>query len=152
MATGVSGFGGTMYATRAGAQAGVLQPAGYNRTKIADLKKWSITIKAQVHDYRSNSTNGYTNRVSGSLDGSGSVEGAWRTGAGQFAYLLPGTTVLLELYIRSAAIGGDGLANTAWVVTAIIDDFKQECDIDSGAVVGWSASFSTDGSMTAPTI
>jgi hypothetical protein len=115
--------------------------AKISTTSIAEIGKWDFESKAKNAKYTSNKTLGYERTLPGTLSGSGGLTGFHDPTAPATAIIDAGTAVTLKLYIN---------ATQFYVVPACIDNFKLSIDIETGAIVGWTSSFSADGAWTNP--
>lgn len=110
-------------------------------TAICEIRKWSFSPKANNPSYASNKTAGYTRRVPGIKDGSGSMEGAWDPASPAVAVIDPATAVTLKLYIN---------ATQFYEVPSVIDEFGLNVEVESGEIVSWTSTFSANGAWTNP--
>jgi predicted secreted protein len=110
-------------------------------TQIAEIKKFSLTLKAELHAYASNKTAGWKERVGGTKDWSVSLEGVWDPADKAIAVLLPGTEVDLSMLTD---------ANDTFLGPAIVENWKIEVDIDGGGLVTWTAEAQGNGELIVP--
>lgn len=111
-------------------------------TQIAEVTKWSWTTKQNIVSYCSNKTGGYKQRKAGVKEGNGTLEGVWDPANPAYSQVPEGIDALtLKLYIN---------ATQFWSVTAIIEQFQNDVNIDAGEMVTWSANFFSQGQWTAP--
>lgn len=108
-------------------------------TSINEIKQWTFNPKSNNVRYASNATGGYKRTVAGVKEGSGTCSGVF-TGTATFHTVIDvGTSVTLKLYLN---------ATLFYSVPAVIGDYKLTVDLDSGEIVGWEASWETDGAWT----
>ncbi len=117
---------------------GKVQVAG---TDIAEVTKWSFNPTSNNSSWASSSTAGYKDRVGGSKDGSGTIEGKLDVTDPIYNQLEEGDEFTGLFYIDDTRF---------YEVPAIVDSMDLEVDIDDGEVVGWSIDFSTRGQWTKP--
>jgi hypothetical protein len=108
-------------------------------TAINEIKAWTFNPKANNVRYASNATGGYKRTVAGVKEGSGTCSGVYTATATFHTVIDVGTSVALKLYLN---------ATLFYSVPAVISDYKLTVDLDSGEIVGWEASFETDGAWT----
>lgn len=111
-------------------------------TQIAEVTKWNWNPKVNIVSYSSNKTLGYKQKLIGIREGTGTLEGVWDAANPAYSVLAEGTVdIALKLYIN---------ATQFWAITAVIESFTQDVNIDAGEMVTWNASFHAKGSWTAP--
>jgi hypothetical protein len=133
---------GTLGAGISGQGGNVFRLDGEAPFEIYEVKKWSFKAKGTTPGYRSNKTGGFTKRVAGYMEASGTVEGVYD----------PAKPVTLDFDVTDSVVlylqtePGQG-----YVVQAIIDGLNMDVDIESGEPVSWSMDFSNDGMWLNPT-
>jgi hypothetical protein len=100
--------------------------------EILEVLSWKLTKKAAVHQYCTNTCNGYKKTVAGTKSGSGTITGLLDGALG----LTEGVDVTLQLYYSASGY---------YTVPATTESVEIDVDIDEGKPVSWSASFVTDG-------
>lgn len=125
---GISGKGGD-----------VLLGTGPSPQQVAEVTKWSFNPKSTNPAYRSNRTAGYTTRVQGYKDGSGSIDTKWDPGNPLTAVLDVGAIVTLNLQT---------IGTQRMVVPAIVDGLKLDVNLESAEIIGCTVDFSTTGSWS----
>ena len=108
---------------------------------VAELTKWVFNPKATNPAYRSNKTGGFTARVIGYKDGSGSIDGKWEPTDVATAWLAEGNKADLKLTVTDSQM---------YLVPALFNSFQLTVDVDTAEVTGWTANFDTTDAWTAP--
>ena len=98
------------------------------------VTSWSASVTSNNSSWASSATNGFKDRVVGVKEATCSIEGKWDSSAS----FVPGTEYSLTLTASTGTISGDFLC----------DSFSVEVDINDGEVVGYSAEFSSNGTVT----
>ena len=111
-------------------------------TSINEIKKWSFNPKVNTQRYASNKTGGYKCTIPGTKEATGTLSGVYTATNSHINVIDVGTMVTLKLYIT---------ATLYFSVPAVITDYKLDVDLDNGEIVGWEASFESDGAWTNPT-
>jgi hypothetical protein len=127
---GISGRGGD-----------VLIGTGPTPTQVVEITKWSFNPKATNPGYRSNRTQGFTKRVPGYKDASGSIEGKWDPTNPITAVIDIAQSVTLNLQF----VGTQRI-----IAPALVDSIKLDVNLDTAEIIGWSIDFSADGPWTWP--
>ena len=117
-ATAVTGRGGT---------------ASFGGTSQARVTRWRVVKNVTVDEWGDSDSAGYTNRAGGRMGATIEVEGKYDT---SYTLLEPGAYGALEL-------GSNGPDYS--FTRALCTEFSVETDIDGETVIGWSASFGSDG-------
>ncbi|MGC3972391.1 MAG: hypothetical protein QM775_35125 [Pirellulales bacterium] len=108
-------------------------------TPIADVTRWTLRTTARIVSYASNATGGHRATIAGNGSATGTI-------AFQLSTSIPpptaGQHAVLRLHLD---------ATHRYEVPAVIDTVELETDIDTGALIGGTASFMTDGPWTPPT-
>lgn len=110
-------------------------------TKLAQITKWSMTCSSNNPAWSSSDTPGQMTRVAGVKDAKGSFDFKVDDTSPAYATLYAGSTVTLHLYTTTGK---------QFVVPAIIDDDKYDCDVSGGDAVSGSMSFSQTAAITRP--
>jgi hypothetical protein len=111
-------------------------------TQICEVTKWSFNPKVNIVSYSSNKTAGYKQKLFGVREATGNLEGVWDASNPSYSVVAEATTdIALKLYITSTQF---------WAITAVIESFSQDVNIDAGEMVTWSASFHAKGTWTSP--
>jgi hypothetical protein len=110
-------------------------------TDIGDVLQWNLNITKPGTAYTSNSTAQGRKRVAGNQDCTGTIR--YMLDSAAALPLAAGDTPILTLVVAS---GKSYSVNTAY-----IESVDVTVPIDSGAPVEHSASFSRNGTITAPT-
>jgi hypothetical protein len=97
---------------------------------IVDTLGWTLNLISNNPAYASNATAGHKTRVVGVADNNGTFTYAYQGGA---AEITQGQAVTLKLYLN---------ATKFWTVPAVIDSIAHNTDINDGAIVTLTASFS----------
>jgi hypothetical protein len=112
-----------------------------NSVPVHEIKKWSFKPKTDNKDYASNYTFGFKKRVSSVADATGSFDFVWDPFNPLTDFLDVGDEATLDLFVTTGQF---------YVVPVIIDDYSLDVDIETGAVVGGTMSWSLNGGWTNP--
>lgn len=110
-------------------------------SEVIEVTGWTFSRKANVHQYASNTSNGYKRAVAGTKSGSGNVSGRYDPTNPPEDSFGEGDEVTLKLYTT---------ATKFFQVPSVIENVDYECDMDEGEIVSWEASFVADGEWTEP--
>jgi len=109
---------------------------------VARLTEWNFNPTAAESAWGDSDSAGYTNRVAGRKDGTGSITGKFDTDTKIYDLFMPGDVVKLVLWET---------ATDYWVIEcALITSFTIAYNQDSKEVVEWSADFGADGKYYYP--
>jgi len=106
-------------------------------TNLADVTKWSATHKSNVTTFGSSDSSGWKLAVAGTEEITGDIEAKLQSGATS-APISVGSTISLVLETGSLKLSGN----------AMVSEIAYEVDIDTGAPVGFKASFVSSGAWT----
>lgn len=124
------------------ARTGSAGKAVVDDTLVARLTEWTFNPTADESAWGDSDSAGYTNRVSGRKDGTGSITGKFDTTNKVYDLFMPGDTVKLVLWES---------ATDYWVLEcALITSFTVTYNQDTKEVVEWSADFGADGKYYYP--
>ena len=106
------------------------------------IKNWSVTVtRAGGSEWGDSDSEGYTNRSVGRKDCTFTCEGVFDTTSPQTNIIDPNDVVAVSL--------GSGSGGPSYSFErAICTDFSLTVDADTEEVIGWNASFGTDGEFT----
>jgi hypothetical protein len=108
-------------------------------SELIEVYFWSLSRKAAVHSRATNQTGGYKATAAGTKSGSGTIRGNLDPAVDVRDTMDVGDTVTAQFFISA----------TQYIETDItIESLDVETDIDEGDIVGWEASFQTDGAWT----
>lgn len=110
-------------------------------TQICEITKWNFNPKVNIISYASNKTAGYKRKLFGVQEATGTLEGVWDPANPASSSITAGTEVSLKLYVN---------ATQFWAVTAMIESFSMDTDVDAGEFIKWNASYQANGTWTAP--
>lgn len=110
-------------------------------TPIADVVRWTFRGTARSVAYASNRTEEHLRHVPGTQSGSGTIAFQFNPAAPATEQLAAGSKVVLLLHLDAAR---------HYEVPAVIEHLELQTDIDTGALIGGSAQFATDGVWTEP--
>lgn len=109
---------------------------------IARIKQWSLTTTSAPQAFGDSDSGGYTNRVPGRLDATGSLTGVYDMDDPVYDLFVPGDVVELVLWERTAKY---------WAFPCVVmDNFRVTFNMDTKEAVEWSADFAADGIFYAP--
>ncbi len=111
-------------------------------TPIADVVRWTFRTMTRSVAYASNKTAERVRQVPGARSGSGTIAFQFNPAAPATSPLAAGSAVTLLLHLD---------ATKHYEVPAVIEHVELQVDIDTGALIGGSAQFATDGVWTEPT-
>ena len=109
---------------------------------IDEVTKWNLKLTDSAPSYCSSSTGGWKTRRSGVNDGTGTFDAKLNPTASGKPPVGQGSAVTLNLYLN---------ASLFFIVPALISDMDYTTDIDTGEVIGYTASFGVTGAVTLPT-
>lgn len=107
------------------------------QTELADVTKWSASRKSNVTTFGTSSSGGWKKACAGTDELTGDLEAKLQDDASAEPIGV-GTLVDLEL----------STGEHKWSGSAMITEMAYEVDIDSGAPVGFKASFVSNGAWT----
>jgi len=113
-------------------------------SEVARCTQWAVSPKnVGTSEWGDSDSDGYTNRAAGRRDATFTCEGKYDTTDEVFDLFQPEDIVEAYLYMNAATL--------YWYFPrALCIDFNLTVDIDSEAVVGWTASFGADGIFYKP--
>jgi len=111
--------------------------------QVAEVKKWSCTMKANVAKYCSNKTGGYKKAVTGAHDGNGSLDCVWDPTLPATEIFEEGSYVSLQLFTVNAPAPGQVL-----LMRAAIANLKVDVDMDNGDPITWTCDFESNEQWT----
>lgn len=106
--------------------------------KIARITKWDINPTVGETAWGDSDSAGHTNREPGRKDSTGNIEGKLDQNDDVTLLFVPGDKVNLTLWLSATALD-------YYYVPAMIQGISFEVDVDTQAVVGWSATFGENG-------
>ena len=112
-------------------------------TPIADVVRWTFRSTARGVAYASNKTGERLRQVPGTQSGTGTIAFQFNAAAPATSPLAAGSAVTLLLHLD---------ATKHYEVPAVIEHVELQVDIDTGALIGGSAQFATDGVWNEPTL
>lgn len=113
-----------------------------NSTRIARITQFSVNHSVQTTVWGDSDSAGYQNTKGTRKGATGAFEGKFSTDHVVYELFSPGEGVALNLFEN---------ATRAWVFPCVvITEFSMTVNVDSQEVVGWSASFSSDGIFYRP--
>jgi len=107
-------------------------------TKIAKITKWDINPTVGETAWGDSDSAGHTNREPGRKDLTGNIEGKLDQADDVTLLFVPGDKVTLTLWLSNLALD-------YYHVPALIQSYSTEVDVDTQAVIGWSATFGANG-------
>ena len=112
---------------------------------IARVKNWEISHSVEETAWGDSDSAGYTNRVKGREDATGSMTGVLDTAPGSvYSAMAPGDVVAVILFQTA-------LAKDYWYFPcALIKSFGIAFNMDSKEAVEWKADFGADGKFYKP--
>jgi hypothetical protein len=111
-----------------------------SNTEIKPVSNWKLKLTSKNPDFVDNDTAGWTGRVGGAKDASGSFN--MNVSTSYVAPLDEGDTATLILY-------ADGASGTCYyTVPVIVDSVDVEVDRATGKVVNYDVTFSATGAVT----
>lgn len=124
------------------ARTGELGKAVADGTLIARITQWSFNPTSAESAWGDSDSGGYTNRVGGRKDGTGSLTGKFDTTNKVYDLFMPGDNIKLVLWETAADY---------WVMECcLISGFSVSYNQDTKEVVEWSADFGADGKFYYP--
>ncbi len=111
--------------------------------KIARITKWDINQTAGETAWGDSDSAGHTNREPGRLDLTGNIEGKLDQADDVTLLFKPGDKVTLTLWLSNTALD-------YYHVPALIQSYTTETDVDTQAVIGWTATFGENGRSFSP--
>jgi hypothetical protein len=112
-------------------------------SELLETTKWEFAGKSTNAKYNSNKTGGFKRTIPGVKEGSGTLTGVLDPTnpiESQFgASIAGGAVVQLKLYTTAVSY---------YSMQAVIGEVKTMVDIDTGAIIGWTATFDADGAWT----
>jgi len=124
------------------ARTGAAGKAVVDDTLVARLTQWDFNPTAAESAWGDSDSAGYTNRVAGRKDGTGSITGKFDTTSKIYDLFTPGDTVELVLW--------ESLTDYWVIPCALITNFTVTYNQDTKEVVEWSADFGADGKYYYP--
>lgn len=110
---------------------------------IARITNWSVNpTLATSSEWGDSDCGGYTARAAGRRDATFTCEGKFDTGTEVWDQIVPG-----GIYAINLELNGTYRYSFA---RALCTDFSLTVDVDTEEVIGWTASFGTDGVYTLP--
>ena len=110
---------------------------------IARVTQWQIEETVNESAWGDSSTEGYTARLGGRLDLTGTIEGKYDSVSKIYPVCRPRDCMNLALWVTSSA--GD-----YWYIPAMIRTFSFLVNIDTGEVIGWTVTFGANGKYYYP--
>jgi hypothetical protein len=111
---------------------------------IARLKQWSITDTVEQSAWGDSDSAGYTNRVSGRRDATGSMTGVFDNDDPVYDLFAPGDTVQLVLFEWDSPL-------SYWVFPCVlVTNYSVTYNMDTKEAVEWSADWGADGIFYRP--
>jgi hypothetical protein len=108
-------------------------------TEIKPVNNWKLTLSSENPKYVANDTSGWTGRVAGVKDASGSFD--MEADSSHVAPFEEGDTATVNLYV-------DGTSGVCYYqVPIIVDKVDVECDFSGKTVVGYKIAFSSTGAV-----
>jgi len=111
-------------------------------TTVVECMNWKLGRKAAVHQYASNSTNGFKAAVAGVRSGTLSFEGKIDHASPIENFVYEGQSITFRGYI-------DG--TNYYTIPCVVESLDVEVDFDEGDINKWSVSAVTNGAWTVPT-
>lgn len=111
--------------------------------KIAKITKWDINPTVGETAWGDSDSAGHTNREPGRKDATGNIEGKLDQADDVLQLFVAGDKVTLTLWVTNTALD-------YFHVPALIQSFSLEVDVDTEAVVGWTATFGENGRSFVP--
>lgn len=121
------------------AMSGTLAKVMIGASTLVECTGWTYTRSAILHAYASCNTSGYKKRVKGTMDSSGTLKGMFDESNFIEDYFGVGDAVTLLLYINGTDY---------WSQPAMIETLEIETDVDEGALIPWSSSWSGNGAWS----
>ena len=106
--------------------------------KIARVTKWDINPTVGETAWGDSDSEGHTNREPGRKDMTGNIEGKLDQADDVTLLFEAGDKVTLTLWLSNTALD-------YYHVPALIQSLSFEVDVDTQAVVGWTATFGENG-------
>ena len=125
---------------------------GIDTVVIARTTQWDVSqALASSSEWGDSDSGGFTNRARGRLDATFTAEGKFDNSDDVFLIFQPGDTLDASLWISGTPelywqFGGDATVSGG----ALCTDFGLTVNVDTEEVVGWTASFGTDGQFWFP--
>lgn len=113
-------------------------------TEIARITQWEVNPTAEESAWGDSDSAGYTNRVSGRKDCTGSFAGKFDNDAEVYDLFMPGD--IAELVFWQSATP----ANYWHFPCALIQGFSMTVNMDTKEAVDWTAEFGADGIFYRP--
>ncbi|MBA4019557.1 MAG: hypothetical protein C0483_20530 [Pirellula sp.] len=110
-------------------------------TPVADVVRWTFRSTAQSKAYASNATGERLRQVPGTRSGTGTVAFQLNAAAPATSPLAAGSVVTLLLHLDAVR---------HYEIPSVIEHVELQVDVDTGALIGGSAQFATDGVWTEP--
>ncbi len=118
---------------------GTLGSVKISTNSVGDITNWDFTKKAYNTKWASSESGGFKKSAIGVKEGSGKIEGKLDTAA----------SCPIDVGVAATLILGiDGTHH--YTVPAVITEFALKVDMNTGEVVGFTASFENNGSWTEP--
>ena len=112
-------------------------------TPIADVVRWTFRAMARSVAYASNKTGERLRQVPGTQSGTGTIAFQFNAASPATSPLAAGSAVTLLLHLD---------ATKYYEMPAVIEQLELQVDIDTGALIGGSAQFATDGIWNEPSL
>ncbi|HEY1065908.1 MAG TPA: hypothetical protein VGE52_07355 [Pirellulales bacterium] len=106
---------------------------------VGHVVAWRFTPRSRNPSWTSNATNGHKARLVGAKEGVGSFE--CKLDSTGHAAVAEGDFVTLNLHV-------DATGENYMSIPAVIDEAPLSVDVNAGAIVGYTAKFSTRGAWT----
>ena len=123
---------------RSGNRGKVLNASG--SASVGHVTKYSLTKKAETDRFASSETSGYKATYAGPLSATGTVEGKFDSTV--VTPCLEGAGLTLQLFV--------GNLTTFYSVPCVVSQFEFTNDTDSGAVIGFTFNFESNGTYVEP--
>lgn len=112
-------------------------------TPIADVVRWTFRNTARSVAYASNKTGQRLRQVPGTRSGGGTIAFQFNPAAPVSEQLAAGSVVTLLLHLDAVR---------HYELPAVIEALELQVDIDTGALIGGTAQFATDGDWNEPSL
>jgi len=111
---------------------------------VARVTQWQVSPRlAQTSEWGDSDSAGYTNRLAGRKDATFTCEGKFDSSDEQYDLFQPGDQVSAVLWMDDSSLYWD-------FPRAVCTEFNLTVNIDTGEVIGWTATFGADGPFYYP--
>lgn len=110
-------------------------------SELLEVSGWTLNKRAAIHQYSTNTTNGYKKTVAGIKSGSGRLTGYLDSADLADQYIEVGIGATAKLYID---------ASQFYTVPLMIESFDVTVDIEDGEPLSFESGFVTNGAWTNP--